>query len=203
MFQGTLWVFGGLTEGAATTKVEGYDPAISTWETGPDLPQPLHHAMAVVYHGEMVVIGGWVPAADALDGSVSNRVYALRRDKWVELAPLNHARAGGRSSSGGQQDHRRRRPSRPSVGHVHRSVRRYELDDVAAMPTPRDHLGAVSDGRYYYAVGGRALSADQNIGAVERYDPTDDHWDATSQHAHSPRRPRCRHRGHATRHGRR
>ena len=49
--------------------------------------------------------------------------------------------------------------------------------EVAAMPTPRDHLAAVSDGHYFYAVGGRTLSADQNLGAVERYDPTDDHWD--------------------------
>ncbi len=177
VFQGTLWVFGGLTEGAATTKVEGYDPAISTWETGPDLPQPLHHAMAVVYHGEMVVIGGWVPTADAVDGSVSNRVYALRHDKWVELAPLNHARAAGAAAvvgnkiivAGGQADHQLVTSTEVFDG--------TSWTDVAAMPTPRDHLGAVSDGRYYYAVGGRALSADQNIGAVERYDPTDDHWD--------------------------
>ena len=177
MFQGTLWVFGGLTEGAATTKVEGYDPAISTWETGPDLPRPLHHAMAVVYDGEMVVIGGWVPTGGALDGIVSNRVYALRHDKWVELAPLNHARAGGAAAvvgdklivTGGQDDRRLVASTEVFDG--------TSWSEVAAMPTPRDHLAAVSDGRYYYAVGGRELSADQNLGVVERYDPTDDHWD--------------------------
>jgi N-acetylneuraminic acid mutarotase len=48
--------------------------------------------------------------------------------------------------------------------------------DVAAMPTPREHLGAASDGRYVYAVGGRELSADKNLGALERYDPASDSW---------------------------
>jgi N-acetylneuraminic acid mutarotase len=47
---------------------------------------------------------------------------------------------------------------------------------VAEIPTPREHLGAASDGRYLYAVGGRALSADQNLGTVERYDPDSDSW---------------------------
>jgi N-acetylneuraminic acid mutarotase len=49
--------------------------------------------------------------------------------------------------------------------------------DVAAIPTPRDHLAAVTDGQYVYAVGGRALSADANIAALERYDPATDVWD--------------------------
>jgi len=44
------------------------------------------------------------------------------------------------------------------------------------MPTPRDHLAAVSDGRYVYAVGGRMLSSDKNTGAVERYDPASGRW---------------------------
>ncbi len=48
--------------------------------------------------------------------------------------------------------------------------------DVAELPTPREHLGAASDGRYVYAVGGRALSADQNSGTLERYDPENDTW---------------------------
>jgi len=49
--------------------------------------------------------------------------------------------------------------------------------DVEEIPTPREHLGAASDGRYVYAVGGRALSADQNSAALERYDPASDSWD--------------------------
>jgi N-acetylneuraminic acid mutarotase len=48
--------------------------------------------------------------------------------------------------------------------------------DVTDIPTPREHLGAASDGRYLYAVGGRDLSADKNSTALERYDPADDSW---------------------------
>ena len=48
--------------------------------------------------------------------------------------------------------------------------------DVAEIPTPREHLGAASDGRYVYAVGGRELSADKNVGSLERYDPAADSW---------------------------
>ena len=48
--------------------------------------------------------------------------------------------------------------------------------DVADMPTPREHLGAASDGRYLYAVGGRELTAAKNLPALERYDPASDSW---------------------------
>ena len=61
--------------------------------------------------------------------------------------------------------------------------------DAADMPTPREHLAAVSDGTYVYAVGGRFLSADKNSAAFERFDPasgTGPSWWA------------CRPRGEAT-----
>jgi Kelch motif len=46
----------------------------------------------------------------------------------------------------------------------------------APMPTPRDHLAVVSDGRFLYAVGGRELAPDRNLDSVERYDPSADRW---------------------------
>jgi non-specific serine/threonine protein kinase len=174
--QGTLWLLGGLTNGGATAKVEGYDPAISTWEAGPDLPLTLHHAMAVVYRGEMVVMGGWVPSGGTLDALTSDRVFALRTGNWVELPRLNHARAAGAAAmvgdkivvAGGQANHQLVPATEVFDG--------TRWTDVASIPTPRDHLAGVSDGRYYYAVGGRALSADKNLGAVERYDPATNQW---------------------------
>jgi N-acetylneuraminic acid mutarotase len=48
---------------------------------------------------------------------------------------------------------------------------------AAELPTPREHLAAVSDGVYVYTVGGRLLSADQNSAAVERYDPASGKWE--------------------------
>src|SRR5205807_9705914 len=46
------------------------------------------------------------------------------------------------------------------------------------LPTARDHLAGVSDGRYAYALGGRELSSDKNVNAVERVDPATGNWAA-------------------------
>jgi non-specific serine/threonine protein kinase len=173
---GVLWVFGGLTKGAVTNKVEGYDPTISTWESGPNLPLALHHEMAVTYRGEMVVLGGWEPDGSTLDAVVSNRVFALRNGAWVELRAMNHPRAAGAAAvvgdkivvTGGQANHRLVAQTEVFDG--------TRWTDVAPMPTLRDHLAAASNGRYFYAVGGRVLSADKNLGAVERYDPVANTW---------------------------
>ncbi len=173
---GTLWLFGGLTDNAATAKVEGYDAAIDTWKSGPDLPVALHHEMAVSYKGELVVLGGWSPVGSNLTGVTSDRVFALRNGSWVELPRLNRPRAGGAAAAvgnwivvtGGQADGKLIDTTEMFDGTSWR--------DVAPIPTPRDHLGAVADDAYVYAVGGRALSADKNTGALERYDPATDTW---------------------------
>ncbi|HEX4777654.1 MAG TPA: kelch repeat-containing protein [Acidimicrobiia bacterium] len=174
--QGRLWILGGLTNGAATAKVEAFDPAIESWTSGPDLPLRLHHEMAVDYHGEIVVMGGWVPDGPTLDATTSDRVFVLRGASWVELPHLNHGRAAGAAAvvgdkivvAGGQANHLLVPQTEVFDG--------TRWTDVAPMPTPRDHLAAVSDGRALYAVGGRALSADKNIAALERYDPSTNQW---------------------------
>jgi N-acetylneuraminic acid mutarotase len=48
---------------------------------------------------------------------------------------------------------------------------------AADLPTPREHLAAVSDGVYVYTVGGRVLSADENLAALERFNPASGMWD--------------------------
>ena len=48
---------------------------------------------------------------------------------------------------------------------------------AADLPTPREHLAAVSDGVYVYTVGGRNLSADENSAAFERFDPESGNWE--------------------------
>ena len=47
----------------------------------------------------------------------------------------------------------------------------------ANIPTPREHLAAASDGHFAYAVGGRRMSSDKNVAALERYDPATDRWE--------------------------
>jgi non-specific serine/threonine protein kinase len=174
---GTVWVFGGLQGDRATAKSEGYDPAIDTWKAGPDLPVPLHHAMAVDYDGALVVMGGWIPHGPDLTAETSDRVFVLRGNAWKELPRLGRPRAagaavvaGGKIVVMGGQD----------GGELVRTTEVFDggrWTDAAPILTPREHLAAASDGRYAYAVGGRDLSSDKNSAAFERYDPRVDRWE--------------------------
>jgi N-acetylneuraminic acid mutarotase len=173
---GRVWLFGGIGEGeTASADTAAYDRAINIWTTGPKLPRPLHHFTAVTYGGEAVVIGGFVPG-DELTSEQSDRVYVLRGGVWEDLPRLNHPRAAAAAAVvgdkivvvGGQADGKLVPQTEVFDGE--------SWKDVAEIPTPREHLGAASDGRYLYAVGGRELSADENVGALERYDPASDSW---------------------------
>ena len=55
---GKIWVAGGIREGETLQTVESYDPQTGAWQTQPPLPEPLHHATAANYRGEIVVLGG-------------------------------------------------------------------------------------------------------------------------------------------------
>ncbi len=167
-----IWIMGGLRNGVALQTVESYDPHTGAWETGPALPIPLHHAAAATYRGEVVVLGG---ASDNIaDGS--NKVFALRGGNWVELPPLTHARAAPAAAVVGDK--------LVAVGgqNAKQLVPQTEVfdgsswKDSADMPTPREHLAAVSDGTYVYTIGGRFLSSDKNSAALERFDPSSGTW---------------------------
>jgi N-acetylneuraminic acid mutarotase/predicted Ser/Thr protein kinase len=177
VLDGTIWVVGGLAAGSkGSPQLEGYDPVINEWKTGPDLPSRLHHEMVVTYKGELVVIGGWIPRGSDPSAIESDRVFALQDGKWHRLPSLDRPRAAGAAAVVGDrivvvggQSHKR-------------LVDTTEVFDgkrwspAAKIPTTREHLAAVSDGRYLYAVGGRALSPDKNSPALERYDPARDRW---------------------------
>ena len=174
--EGRIWLIGGIgADETATAETAAYDRVLNTWTPGPRLPRPLHHATAVNYKGEAVVIGGFLPSS-RLTAVESDRVYALRGDNWVRLPPLRHARGAAAAAVvgdkivvvGGQADGKLVPQTEVFDG------RRWT--DAAQIPTPREHLGAASDGLYVYAVGGRELTAAKNLGAMERYDPASDSW---------------------------
>ncbi|BBY19689.1 serine/threonine-protein kinase [Mycolicibacterium litorale] len=169
-----IWLAGGMSHGETLQTVESYDTRTGTWQTEPPLPIPLHHATATTYRGEVVVLGG---ASDSI-ADASKKVFALRDGTWTELPPLAHARVAGAAAVvgdelvvvGGQDDKQ--------------LVAQTEVFDgeswtpAADLPTPREHLAAVSDGDYVYTVGGRLLTADENSAAVERYDPRSGAWES-------------------------
>lgn len=169
-----IWIAGGIDHGETLRTVESYETRTGQWHSRPPLPIALHHATAVTYRGEVVVIGG---AGDSI-ATASNKVFALRAGQWTELPPLRHSRAAPVAAVvgdklvvvGGQNEK-----------HL---VRQTEVFDgtswaeAAEIPTPREHLAAVSDGVHVYTLGGRSLSADENSAVVERFDPTSDTWEA-------------------------
>ena len=179
---GTAWVLGGLRDGpsgvpAALRSVEGFDTTTRQWKTGPELPIDVHHAMAVTYRDEMVLMGGWIPSGSNLTASSSKRVFAFRGGKWVEIASMREPRlAGGAGVAddrivvmGGQANDRLVAGSEVFDGETWKPA--------ADIPTPREHLAAASDGDYVYAIGGRDLDAGKNTAAFERYDPDTDRWE--------------------------
>ena len=126
------------------------------WQTGPPLPVPLHHAMAVSYKDELVVLGGWIPKGSNLTPATSKRVFALRGERWVELPPHEPpATRRRRPPSSTGPDRRRRRPVRRPPRRPTEVFDGKRWSDGAAMPTPREHSPRRRDGRYVYAVGGR------------------------------------------------
>src|SRR6185437_7802865 len=54
VLDGTAWVVGGLESATrGSRRVEGYDPVINGWKSGPDLPVRLHHEMVVNYKDDL------------------------------------------------------------------------------------------------------------------------------------------------------
>jgi serine/threonine protein kinase/N-acetylneuraminic acid mutarotase len=167
-----IWIAGGMSHGTTLPIVQSYDPQTGAWQAQPPLPVPLHHATATTYRGEVVVIGG---TSDEL-ANASNKVYALRGGSWVELPSLTHARAAAAAAvvgdklvvAGGQNEKQLVPQTEVFDGQ--------SWKDAADLPTPREHLAAVSDGFYVYTVGGRFLSADKNSAAFERFDPQSGEW---------------------------
>ncbi|QHP88074.1 Kelch repeat-containing protein [Mycolicibacterium monacense] len=170
----TIWVAGGMSHGESLQTVESYDTRTGTWQPQPPLPIPLHHATAATYRGEVVVLGG---ATDSI-ADASNKVFAFRDGAWVDLPPLQHARVAGAAAVvgdqlvvvGGQDDKQLVAQTEVFDGQ--------SWTQAADLPTPREHLAAVSDGVYVYTVGGRLLSADENSAAFERFDPRSGTWES-------------------------
>ncbi len=169
-----IWIAGGMRHGETMQTVESYNTKSGAWQEQPPLPIPLHHATAANYRGEMVVIGG---AGDNL-ADASNKVFAFRGGKWEELPSLQHPRAAAAAAVvgdklvvvGGQDDKKLVPQTEVFDGQ--------SWTQAADLPTPREHLAAVSDGVYVYTVGGRNLSADENSPAFQRFDPESGNWES-------------------------
>ena len=176
VLEGRVWVMGGLTAAGASAVVESYDPATDRWSPGPALPVAVHHASATAYRGEVVVTGGFLEAA-SFYAQPSDRVLALRGGRWVDLPRLRRPRgAAAVAAVGGTLVVTGGRDSAALIGPTG-IFDGTAWRDGTPVPTRRDHLSAISDGRSVFAVGGRFLNPGAISAALERYDPATDAWE--------------------------
>jgi len=181
VLDGRIWVAGGLTDPhQATTSTQFYDPAIDSWESGPPLPEPVHHAMLVTYRDQLVLIGGFQPRGDDLLAVTSAQVLFLDANtgRWIPGPPLRHPRAAGAAAVVGDKIV----VAGGRTGNPEQLVAQTEVfdgnnwHDGDPIPVPGDHLAAASDPNYLYTVGGRTFTAGSNTTSVQRYDPAANRW---------------------------
>jgi hypothetical protein len=181
VLDGRIWVAGGLTDShQATASTEFYDPTIDSWESGPPLPEPVHHAMLVNYRDQLVLIGGFQPLGDDPLGSASAQVLFLdaTTGRWSPGPPLHHPRAAAAAAVVGDKIV----VAGGRTGNPAQLVDQTEVFDGNSwhdgdpIPVPGDHLAAAGDPNYLYTVGGRTFTAGSNTTSVQRYDPTANRW---------------------------
>ena len=150
VLDGRIWVAGGLTSsGEATAATQFYDPTINSWGQGPPLPEPVHHAMLVTYHNQLVVIGGFHSRGHDLLAVTSARMLLLDNNtgKWVDGPPLRHPRAAGGAAVVGDKIV----VVGGRTGNPEQLVTQTEVydgtgwRDAADIPVPGDHLAVTAD----------------------------------------------------------
>ncbi len=177
---GTIWVFGGMgADNRVSGQHEGYDPAIDSWKSGDDLPVPVQHAMSVTWQDTPTVLGGW--RTEGTNPKVAtDRVWRVVNSRWTELPPLLQPRAAAAAAvvdnriivAGGVD----------SEGRLLNTTEIFDGNSWqlgAPIPTPRQMLGAASDGKLVYALGGTDGTSD--LATVETYDPAADTWTSLAE----------------------
>jgi hypothetical protein len=173
---GRIVVAGGLTlDGAASDRVDFYDPAANRWEPAPALPLPLHHSGMAALGDRVYVAGGYTNRAGQEWVSQSRVVSLGAGDRaWREEPALGGTRgglalaaAGGRLVAVGGTDNLGRFLARTEV--LVPGQRAWTAGPD--MAEPRDHLAAAGAGGRVYAIAGRLGGLDTNKATVESWDP--------------------------------
>ena len=120
------------------------------------------------------MIGGW--RTEGTDARVAtDQVWRVVNSRWTELPPLLQPRAAAAAAVVGD-----RIIVTGGVDADGKLLNTTEIFDGtswklgAPIPTPRQMLGAASDGKLVYVVGGTNGTSD--LAAVETYDPAADTW---------------------------
>lgn len=175
---GSIVAAGGFDAGV---RVDAFDTIDGSWRRLADLPFAVHHAGTAALGGLLYVIGGYDLADDRTSAAVA--VYDPTADRWNDGPPLGVARgAFGCVATldalyvlGGAADHL----NGPALGGVERFDRaRERWETIAALPTPREHLGAAAWNGVIYTAGGRANGDESTTfaAAVEALELANGRW---------------------------
>ena len=158
--KGKIYVMGGYNDYSEQTLdvVEAYDPAKNTWETKAPLPLPMSFMKAVSLNGKIYVTGGYSSSYYPLN---TLYMYNPQTDSWIQKASMNTARYehgavvlnGKIYVFGGVNIDIYGYPVYLSSGEVYDPATN-TWSSIADMPIPLARMGATTDGRYIYAIGG-------------------------------------------------
>lgn len=174
---GKIFVPGGiLPDGKVTDKLEIYEPANDSWQSGSPLPVPLSGYALASYEGNLYVFGGW----DGTQAVSSVYVYNPDLDLWRERTPMPTARAyaGAAIAVGRIYVMGGEKAGKPlSVNEVYQP----DLDEgtgqawsqAAAIPVPRSRMGVAGVADIIHLIGGQRSSEEYpSLG----YIPENDAW---------------------------
>ena len=173
VLDGKIWVAGGMRHGETLQTVESYDPERERGNRSLRCQFP-----CITRLRRPIAVRWWSSGAPATTSQTRRTRFSRSATvSGTELPTLQHARAAAAAAVvddklvvvGGQDDKQLVAQTEVFDGE--------SWTQAADVPTPREHLAAVSDGVYVYTVGGRFLSADENSAAFERFDPESGKWD--------------------------
>lgn len=185
---GKFVVIGGINGFAQTiSSVMIYDPVTDSWETGPDLPEPINHAAVVAIGDTIYVVGGFGPLGIRLrwfmfaEWNPLSTVYKLHfpSKTWSKGADLPYPRGAGGIAvldsaiwyAGGIDENKQ----------ITNSVFKFDLrtgtwSETPSMPTPRDHLRVEAANGELFVISGRRDDLRFNIATVESFNPKTQIW---------------------------
>ena len=156
--------------------VHSFEPATGEYESVPDVPAPVDHAVVVTHGDHLYLVGG------AANGAPTNAAwrYSPGSREWQELAPMQVARY---APAGAVIGHRLYvvGGAASDTGPPFSSMEIYDFKTGEwlagpEMPTARHHHSAAALEGELYVAGGRE-PADFSLDTFERFDPETGEWE--------------------------
>ena len=170
---GRIYVAGGLTDEGGLVDFEVFDIATGTWEKLTRLPQRRHHTAMTAAGGKIYVTGGYMSSFS--EGLRDLRVYDPETKIWRRLASPPRSRAAhSMVANRGKLYVVGGLTSDPHSLWSYDPETNVWTDNLARMPTAREHATAVALFGRVYVIGGRWSRV--NLSTVEIYDPATNHW---------------------------